>query len=91
MPETLGDVLVLRALRESAGMAMSVGDAEMVAGMRDLARTEGVSASPEGGAVLHALRLLVGEGRVKPHDTVVVVNTGNASKYFDLFTHQTTP
>ena len=72
--DTIGDVLVLRALRESAGAALSVGDAEMISGMRDFAMFEGISASPESGAALHALRVLANEGRVKPHETVVVIN-----------------
>ena len=81
VPKAIGDFLVLRAVRESGGAAVAVGDAEMVAGMRDLGRLEGISAAPEGGAALHALRVLVGEGRIKPHDTVVVFNTGGALKY----------
>jgi threonine synthase len=84
VPRAIGDFLVLRALRESGGAAVAVGDAEMVAGMRDLGAMEGISAAPEGGAALHALRVLVNEGRVKKHDTVVVFNTGGALKYLDV-------
>ena len=84
VPQAIGDFLVLRAVRESAGAAVAVGDAEMVAGMRDLGKFEGVSAAPEGGAGVHALRVLVGEGRIKAHDTVVLFNTGGALKYLDV-------
>ncbi|MEZ5316520.1 MAG: threonine synthase [Vicinamibacterales bacterium] len=84
VPKAIGDFLVLRAVRESHGAAVSVGDAEMVQGMRDLGRLEGISAAPEGGAALHALRVLAGEGRIKAHDTVVVFNTGGALKYLDV-------
>jgi len=84
VPETAGDFLVLRALRESVGAALGVGDAEMIAGMKDFARLEGISASPESGAALHALRVLANEGRIKPHETVVVVNTAGAVKYLDV-------
>jgi threonine synthase len=84
VPKAIGDFLVLRALRESHGAAVAVGDAEMVAGMRDLGRLEGISAAPEGGAALQALRVLVGEGRIKPHDSVVLFNTGGALKYLDV-------
>jgi threonine synthase len=83
-PETPGDFLVLRALRESTGTAVPVGDAEMLSGMKDLARVEGLSASPEGGAALHALRVLATEGRIKPHDTVVVFNMASAGKYYEV-------
>jgi threonine synthase len=84
VPSTPGDVLALRALRESGGAAVAAGDAEMIAGMKDLGRYEGLSASPEGGAALHALRVLVGEGRVKTSDTVVLVNTSGAAYDLDV-------
>jgi len=84
VPKAIGDFLVLRAVRESGGAAVAVEDAAMVAGMRDLGRYEGISAAPEGGAALHALRVLVADGRIKPQDTVVVFNTGGALKYLDV-------
>ena len=85
VPDTAGDVLVLRALRESGGAALSVGDAEMISSMKDFATYEGLSASPESGAALHALRVLANEGRVKPQETVVVINPAGASRYLDVF------
>ena len=83
VPKTLGDALLLRALRESGGSALAVGDAEMIAEMKEIGQTEGISASPESGAALHALRVLAGEGRIKTHDTVVVFNTAGALKALD--------
>jgi threonine synthase len=52
--------------------------------MRELGRLEGISAAPEGGAALHALRVLQKQGRIKPHHSVVVFNTGGALKYLDV-------
>jgi threonine synthase len=83
--ESAGDFLVLRALRESGGAALGVGDAEMLAGMKDFASFEGISAAPESGAALHALRVLANEGRVKPHETVVVINGAGGLRSLDLF------
>ena len=84
VPKAIGDFLVLRALRESSGAAIAVSDADMVRDMRELGKKEGISAAPEGGAALHALRVLQRDGRVKPTDTVVVFNTGGALKYLDV-------
>ena len=84
MPRAIGDFLVLRAVRESGGAAIAVADADMVAGMKDLGRFEGISAAPEGGAALHALRVLISQDRIHPQDTVVVFNTGGALKYLDV-------
>jgi threonine synthase len=83
VPKAVGDFLVLRAVRESGGTALAVSDADMVIGMRDLGAREGISAAPEGGAALHAVRVLVADGRIRPSDTVVVFNTGGALKYLD--------
>src|SRR6185436_5490566 len=62
VPKAVGDFLVLRAVRESGGTALAVTDAEMVASMRELGSREGISAAPEGGAALQALKRLVSQG-----------------------------
>jgi threonine synthase len=84
VPRAIGDFLVLRAVRESGGTALAVDDADMVTGMKDLGRFEGVSAAPEGGAALAALRMLLAQERIKPSETVVLFNTGGALKYLDV-------
>ena len=84
VPKAIGDFLVLRAIRESGGTAIAVSDAEMVSGMRELGSKEGISAAPEGGAALQAIKVLVGDGRIRPTDSVVLFNTGGALKYLDV-------
>ena len=84
VPKAVGDFLVLRAVRESGGTALAVSDADMIRGMRELGAREGISAAPEGGAALHAVKVLTKDGRMKPTDTVVVFNTGGALKYLDV-------
>ena len=84
VPKAIGDFLVLRAVRESDGAAIAVSDEDMIRGMRRLGSQEGISAAPEGGAALHALEVLIRQGRVKPDHTVVVFNTGGALKYLDV-------
>ena len=88
VPRAIGDFLILRAIRESAGTALSVPDAAMVDGMLVIGASEGVSAAPEGGATFAALQLLVGQGTIQTDDRVVLLNTGGALKYLDaLNTH----
>jgi threonine synthase len=84
VPKAIGDFLVLRAVRESGGAAVAVSDTDMVRAMRELGAREGISAAPEGGAALHAVKVLLKDGRMKPTDTVVVFNTGGALKYLDV-------
>jgi threonine synthase len=84
VPRAVGDRLMLRALRESGGTALSVPDSEMVDGMLEIGRLEGVSAAPEGGAALAAIRRLMTAGTIKAGETVVLFNTGGALKYLDV-------
>jgi threonine synthase len=84
VPSAIGDFLILRAVRESGGTALTVPDVSMIKGMLDIGRHEGVSAAPEGGAALAAIEELVGTGTIKPSESVVLFNTGGALKYLDL-------
>ncbi len=84
VPRAIGDFLILQALRESVGTAIAVSDTDMVNDMRELGKLEGISASPEGGATLSALRVLLKLGKVQPNDTVVLFNTGGSLKYLDV-------
>jgi threonine synthase len=84
VPRAIGDFLILRAVRQSGGTAIAVSDADMVRGMLDIGSREGVSAAPEGGAALQALRDLLARDLVRPTDIVVLFNTGGALKYLDV-------
>ena len=83
VPRAIGDFLILRAIRESGGTAVAVSDRAMVQDMLTLGHMEGISAAPEGGAALAALRLLLDRGLIRPTEIVVIFNTGGALKYFD--------
>jgi threonine synthase len=84
VPRAIGDFLILRAVRESGGTAVTVSDADMVAGMVAIGSSEGISAAPEGGATLAALEALVADGTIATGDSVVLFNTGGALKYLDV-------
>jgi threonine synthase len=56
----------------------------MVDGMLAIGKHEGVSAAPEGGAAFVAIQQLAASGAIKPHETVVLFNTGGALKYLDV-------
>jgi threonine synthase len=84
VPRALGDFLVLRTLRASGGTAVAVSDEAMIQAMLELGRLEGISAAPEGGATLAALKQLREQGQVQPDEVVVLFNTGGALKYLDL-------
>lgn len=81
VPAALGDFLILRAVRESEGAAVSVTDAALMRAATEL-RHHGVAACPEGGATLAGLYRLREEGHIGPEDRVICFNTGAAVKYF---------
>jgi len=83
VPKALGDFLILRALRKSHGAALAVSDAEIIQGVKDAARTEGLFLCPEGGACIAALRKLKASGHLSSDDSIVVFNTGTGYKYVE--------
>lgn len=85
VPKALGDFLVLRALRETGGCAVSVDDAAILRAQRELAAEEGLWVSPEGAAALAGLERLRAEGAVDRDACVVVINTGSGLKYPELW------
>jgi threonine synthase len=84
VPQAVADFLMLRALRESNGTALSVGDEEMIAEIPRLGRAEGIFFCPEGAACVAALRRLTQNGWIKPADEVVLFNTATGLKYLDV-------
>ena len=81
VPAPFADRLILRAVRGSRGTAVAVSEEEMLDGMLELAAGEGLYACPEGGATVAALRRLIADGAVAPHERVVVFDTGSGLKY----------
>jgi len=81
VPKALGDFIVLRALRESDGIAVAVTDDEIAERMRTAGQTEGMLVCPEGAAGLAGVENLRRDGWIKDEDEVVVFNTGTGLKY----------
>ncbi len=85
VPKALGDFLVLQAVRESGGTAISVSDEEMLDAGVLLAEREGIFAAPEGGACVAAVRQLLKSGFLKSHERIVIYNTGSGLKYLEAY------
>lgn len=81
VPRAIGDFIMLDLIRSTGGAAVSVSDSELLADALELGALTGVCACPEGGACIAATRKLVASGRILPHETVVVFNTGAGTKY----------
>ena len=85
VPRAVGDFIMLDLLREGNGTALTVSDADMIAAARRIARTTGVWAAPEGGAVLAAAERLRDSGWIREGEVVVLFNTGTGVKYLEAF------
>ena len=86
VPRPYGDYLILDILKKSRGVAVAVGDEEIMEALTHWARVEGLFASPEGAAALAAYRKLRGRGFFAAGEMVVLFNTGSGLKYLDVIT-----
>ncbi|MFN9717172.1 MAG: threonine synthase [Planctomycetota bacterium] len=84
VPAAVGDFLMLDILRKSHGTAITVTDAELMQGVEELARHQGIHAAPEGGAIWMATRHLKQSGWLRSNETIALFNTGAAVKYNHL-------
>ena len=85
VPKALGDFLILADIYASGGEAVAVSDETLMAACRDLAHLEGILAAPEGGAGLAVIERLVGQGKIRPDESVVLFNTGSGYKYVEAW------
>lgn len=66
--------------RKTNGQIESVTDAEIVAGMKLLAETEGIFTETAGGTTVAVLKKLVEAGKIRPEEKTVIYITGNGLK-----------
>jgi threonine synthase len=81
---TIGDYLILDAVRESGGTAITVSESELMEGVDLAARHEGLFVSPEAGAAYVATRKLRESGFLGQDDEVVIFSTGSGMKHAEL-------
>jgi threonine synthase len=81
VPRAVGDFLILRAVRESGGRAMAVGDPAILQAVEDAALKDGLLMCPEGGATLAAYREALRLGLVDEDETAVLFNCATGLKY----------
>lgn len=92
VPAPHGDRLVLRALRETNGLAAAADEDTIRAATAELARATGLDVAPEGGCAFAVTRALVAAGRIAADSDVVIFNTGSGASYRDAAPrHAVTP
>ncbi|HEX4954455.1 MAG TPA: threonine synthase [Thermoanaerobaculia bacterium] len=81
VPQAIGDFLILRALRETRGLAVAVAEERLPAITAEVARREGLRIGPEGAACFAALADLAADGTIRPGERVVLFQTGSPDNY----------
>jgi threonine synthase len=87
VPVAVADFLMLEAIRDSRGTALSVTDEEMLAEIPRVGKAEGLFFCPEGAACVAALRRLIAQRWINESDEVVIFNTASGFKYLDVITN----
>ncbi len=83
VPVAVGDFMILNAVRESGGIAVVGAEASIVKWMERASSAEGISICPETAICLDSLENLIRDNTVSFDETVVVFNTGAATKYLE--------
>ena len=81
VPRAVGDFLILRAVRQSGGKALAVGDPAITAAVAECAKKDGLLLCPEGGATLAAYKEALRTGEVDEDEQVVLFNCATGLKY----------
>ena len=81
VPQAIGDVLMLSAVRESGGFATAVDDGAIGAALEEVGSTEGLLLCPETAATVAAYKQALADGRIRSSDRVVLFNCASGLKY----------
>lgn len=85
VPVAFGKDMIRKVVEESGSTALTVTEDEMVDGVKEIARKEGVLLAPEGAALWKALLKLKAQGQVSEDEKILMLNTGNGYKYLENF------
>ena len=85
VPYPFGMDLMLKVLKESGGTAHAVAEEEIIAAVKEIAKTEGLLISPEGAATWKALVDLNRAKIIRSSEKILLLNTGTGYKYMENF------
>jgi threonine synthase len=83
----VGHFKVLRIIRESGGMALSVTESEIHHTLSRVWEEKGWWVCPEGAACIAAVPALLDQKMIEPGNRVVAFNTGSLEKYLPDLRH----
>lgn len=83
VPYPFGMDMMQQVLQDSGGTVIAISDQDIMEGVREIARTEGLLVAPEGAALWKALLELRKTNQVHPAEKIVLLNTGSGYKYLE--------
>lgn len=83
VPHSIGDFLVLDAVRKSGGKVVATAEDQIEHWQRKISTSDGVFICPETATCIGALEQLVQQGEVTADERVVVFNTAAGQKYVE--------
>jgi threonine synthase len=83
VPYPFGMDMMLKVLNESEGTVIAVDEEEIVSGVKEIAKTEGLLISPEGAATWKALLKLRAKKYIDLSEKILLLNTGSGYKYLE--------
>ena len=84
VPVAVGDFMILNAVRESGGSAVTAPESCIEEWMTRLAKLEGLAICSENAICMGVLDQLLAKGEIQPSERALVFNTGRAMKYPEL-------
>lgn len=87
VPGGVGHFKVLKIMRESGGMALSVTESEIHQTLSRVWEEKGWWICPEGAACIAAVPALLDQNMIEPGNRVVAFNTGSLEKYLPDLRH----
>ncbi|MGE5108068.1 MAG: threonine synthase [Sphingobacteriales bacterium] len=88
VPYPFGMKMMLQVLKESGGTTIAIEEDEIVAGVKEIAKSEGLLISPEGAATWKALLHLNHTKIIASSEKVLLLNTGSGYKYLENFVYE---
>jgi threonine synthase len=83
VPNSFGHDLMMNVIKESDGMAIAVSEEDILNGVLELAKLEGLLLCPEGAATWQAMIQMKNDSILNGDEKILLLNTGSAYKYMD--------
>lgn len=83
VPVAFGRDMIAQVVRESNGTSVTITDKDMINGVKEVAKSEGILMAPEGAALWKGLLKLIAQGVVSRDEKILLINTGSGYKYLE--------